>query len=263
MITLRRETHAPPGGATVGRPVYAIGDIHGCYDLLHALLAEIGRDAAARDPDRPALLIFCGDYIDRGPESAKVLAALAWLVRSNSVDVRLLEGNHEAMLRLFLKQPIQHRQWLMRDGRFTLESYGIAVPSEPPSPAEMIELRDALLDHMPASHHQLLRQLELVVEYGDYAFVHAGIVPGVPIAKQERDDILWIRREFLDYAKPFEKIIVHGHSWLDDRPMMRDNRLGIDTGAYETGVLTAARISDDAVEVIQARREATLTQEAA
>jgi serine/threonine protein phosphatase 1 len=263
MIALHRETHAPPRGATIGRPVYAIGDIHGCYDLLHALLAEIGRDAAEREPDQRPLLVFCGDYIDRGPESAKVLAALAWLIRSNSVEVRLLEGNHEAMLRLFLKQPTQHRQWLMRDGRYTLESYGIAVPAEPPSPAEMIELRDALLDLMPTSHHQLLRQLELVVEYGDYAFVHAGVVPGVPIARQERDDLLWIRREFLDHAKPFEKVIVHGHSWSDDRPVMRDNRLGIDTGAYETGVLTAIRISDDAIDVFQARRDAAMEQQAA
>lgn len=263
MISLHRETHAPPGGATIGAPVYAVGDIHGCYDLLHALLAEIGRDAEAHGDGTPTRLVFCGDYVDRGPDSAKVLAALAWLVRSRSVEVRLIEGNHEEMLRLFLKQPTQHRQWLMRDGRFTLESYGISVPEAPPSPAALIELRDALLDHMPASHHQLLRELETMVEIGDYAFVHAGIDPARPLARQEREDLLWIRREFLDHRQPFEKVIVHGHSWADDRPMVMDNRLGIDTGAYETGVLTAIRISDDAIGVIQARRDPVAEQAAA
>lgn len=263
MILLYRDTHAPPGGARIGAPVYAIGDIHGCYDLLHALLAEIGRDAADRGKEGPTRLVFCGDYVDRGPDSAKVLAALAWLVRSSSVEVRLLEGNHEEMLRLFLKQPAQHRQWLMRDGRYTLESYGIPVPEASLSPADLIQLRDALLDHMPASHHQLLRELEPMVEIGDYAFVHAGIVPDVPLAKQQREDLLWIRREFLDHQRPFEKVIVHGHSWTDDRPMMLANRLGIDTGAYETGVLTAIRISDEAVDVIQARRSDAAEQAAA
>lgn len=255
MISLRRAFHDPPGGARAGKqPLYAIGDVHGCYDLLHALLGEIGRDAAERHAHATPMLILCGDYVDRGPASSKVLAALAWLARSSAIEARLLEGNHEAVLRMFIEHPEEHAKWLAFGGRQTLESYGVAVPDIVESRATLTDLRDALLDVMPASHHLLLQRLEPMVQAGDYTFVHAGVRPGVPLKKQTHDDLLWIREEFLEHPRPATSVIVHGHTWLDDQPVMLPHRIGIDTGAYETGVLTGLRIVDDAIEVIQAVR---------
>lgn len=256
MIALRRERHPAPSAArTDGRPLYAIGDVHGCYDLLHAMLAEIGRDAAERHPGVTPLLILIGDYVDRGPDSAKVLAALAWLMRSSAIETRLLEGNHEAVMRKFLDTPEEQGDWLAFGGQETLESYGIAVPDGAAGDAASLrELRDALCDRMPLSHHMILQRLELMVEVGDYAFVHAGVTPGVPLDQQTPHDLLWIREKFLSHSRPAAKIIVHGHTWVDDQPEILPHRIGLDTGAYETGVLTAVRIADDEIEVIQATR---------
>lgn len=252
MIAIRRERHAPPSGARAGsRPLYAIGDIHGCYDLLRAVLAEIGRDLAERPGSGAPLLVFCGDYVDRGPDSAKVLTALAWLTRSAVFETRLLEGNHEAVLRMFLEHPAEHERWLAFGGRQTLESYGLEVPDVVDEEV-LTKLRDALLDAMPASHEQLLGRLEAYVRVGDYAFVHAGVAPGIALERQSREDLLWIRDEFLNHPRPSPHVIVHGHTWSDERPTLLPHRMGIDTGAYETGVLTALHIADDVVEVIQA-----------
>lgn len=254
VIAIRRTTHPVPAGARAGeRPLYAIGDVHGCYDLLHALLGEIGRDAVERHPGVVPMLVMCGDYVDRGPASAQVLAALVWLMRSKAVDVRLLEGNHEAMLLAFLDQPTQHEPWLRFGGAATLRSYGLHVPDDRDEQM-LVGLRDDLLDVMPVAHHDLLNRLELIVEAGDYAFVHAGVVPGVPLRAQVREDLLWIREEFLDHPRPATSVIVHGHSWHDENPVVLPHRLGIDTGAYETGVLTAVRIGNEAIEIIQAVR---------
>ncbi|MEH3101369.1 metallophosphoesterase [Sphingomonas adhaesiva] len=253
MIAIRRERHdARPGATTGGATVYAVGDVHGCYDLFHALLAEIRRDAAEREPERAPRVILCGDYIDRGPDSARVLDAVTWLLRSGTVDVTALDGNHEAMFRAFLDDPLAHTPWLRFGGRETLLSYGIVVPEQHDDPAAMIALRDRVLDVMPAAHDRTLRALALSVEIGDYAFVHAGVRPGVALADQVADDLLWIRGDFLDHPRPAAAVIVHGHSWIDERAAVLPHRVGLDTGAYETGVLTAVRIDDAGVEVIQA-----------
>ncbi|MFD1787007.1 metallophosphoesterase [Sphingomonas floccifaciens] len=256
MIAIRRQTYTPPENVrTAAQPLYAVGDVHGCYDLFRALLQEISRDAGARSPDAVPLIILCGDYIDRGPDSAKVMSAIVWLLRSTAVDVRALEGNHEAILRLFLDDPAGHGDWLRFGGRETLESYGVTVPADAElSAATLVTLRDALLDAMPLSHDLVLRGLEPYVQLGDYLFVHAGVRPGVPLDRQVRDDLLWIREDFLDDAAPADAIVVHGHTWEDDLPVLLPHRLGIDTGAYETGVLTAVRIDNGQVDVIQAVR---------
>ncbi len=119
-------------------------------------------------------------------------------------------------------------------------------------PASLIRVRDSLIDAIPASHYVLLQNLELYVQAGDYAFVHAGVAPGVALTAQTREDLLWIREEFLDHPRPSTSIIVHGHTWKDDRAQVLPHRIGIDTGAYETGVLTALHIAEDALEIIQA-----------
>ncbi|UZK68721.1 metallophosphoesterase [Sphingomonas sp. S1-29] len=254
MIALEREVHAAPAGArTDGQPLYAIGDVHGCYALLRALLEEIVRDAAARYHGVTPTIILCGDYIDRGPCSSKVMTALVLLERSGAVDARFLDGNHEAMLRMFIEHPERHGKWIDFGGRETLESYGIAVPADSASDAtSLVMLRNALLDAMPAAHHRLLNNLEPMVEIGSYAFVHAGIRPGIALKKQVPDDLLWIRDDFLDHPRPSRSVIVHGHTWIGNRPEILGHRIGIDTGAYETGVLTAIRIDDREIEVIRA-----------
>ncbi len=124
-------------------------------------------------------------------------------------------------------------------------------PADEAEPADYLRARDALLERMPASHLRLLQQLELMLVVGDYAFVHAGVRPGTPLENQAEDDLLWIRQEFLAAPGPFEKVIVHGHSWLDERPTLLPHRIGVDTGAYATGVLTAVRLEDESVSVLR------------
>lgn len=253
MILFRRERYAPRPGATIGAaPVYAIGDVHGRYDLLHALLGEVRRDAEARRPGDVPRLILCGDYVDRGPDSARVLAALTWLQRSSAVELTLLDGNHEEMFRAFLDDPVAAEPWLRFGGRETLHSYGVDAPAEAEDAATLLRLRDQLLDVLPAAHYRLLHALVPMVEAGDYVFVHAGVRPGVALADQSRDDLLWIRAGFLDHDRPAAAVVVHGHSQVGERAVVLPHRIALDTGAYDTGVLSAARIDDDAVEIIQA-----------
>ena len=235
-----------------GQLVYAVGDIHGCYALLKTLLAQIAADAATQARGRRPILIFSGDYVDRGPDTAKVLDALIWLRRRDMFDLHLLKGNHDLMLLQFVEEPERMGDWLRIDGGPTLASYGVPPPGTIDD-AALALARDDLLENMPASHLELLRRLKLMVTVGDYAFVHAGVRPGATLEAQTEEDLLWIRNEFLEARGPFPKVVVHGHSWDDDQPRITAHRLSIDTGAYETGVLTAVRLQDRKIVVLQAR----------
>jgi serine/threonine protein phosphatase 1 len=245
-------TGKAPNTGVEGQLVYAIGDIHGCYEAMKALLARIASDWVARARGRRPVLVFLGDYVDRGPQSAKVLEALVWLQRRQDVEVHLLKGNHEQCLLDFLDAPDGGADWLRFGGAETLAAYGVAAPaSNDPEPAYW-RARDELLERMPASHLRLLERLELMALVGDYAFVHAGVRPTTPLAAQVETDLLWIRQGFLDAPGPFEKVIVHGHTWIDAQPQMLEHRIGVDTGAYATGVLTAIRLEDGEREMLQA-----------
>jgi serine/threonine protein phosphatase 1 len=241
------------GKGANGELVYAIGDIHGCYDLMKALLVRITRDYAEQAQGRRPILVFLGDYVDRGPHSNQVVEALIWLKRRSDLDVHLLKGNHEQALLMFLDRPEDGGGWLRYGGAETLQAYGVLPPDPAHGAAALVRARDELLERMPAAHLWLLQKLELMVAVGDYAFVHAGIRPGTALAAQVEDDLLWIRQAFLDAPGPHEKVIVHGHTWLDERPQLHDHRLGLDTGAYATGVLTAVRLDQDGRTVLQAR----------
>ena len=236
-----------------GELVYAIGDIHGRYDLLTDILRRIVADARGRLRGRVPVLVTCGDYVDRGPDSARVLSTLDWIRRDGRVRLHALKGNHEAALLDFLTDPRDGTAWLNFGGDATLRSYGVRPPEDFGDADALVCARDDLLERMPAAHLHVLQGLEMMAVIGDYAFVHAGIRPGVPLARQKAEDLLWIRGPFLDRTAPFEKRIVHGHSWTDPAPEIYDNRIGLDTGAYETGVLTAVRIEDNQVEVFQTR----------
>ncbi len=239
--------------STAGELVYALGDVHGCYGLMKSLLAELARDWAQRAAGRRPVLVFCGDYVDRGPQSAEVVQALVHLKRRADIDLHLLKGNHEQALLGFLEDPVRGGPWLRFGGLATLASYGVAAPDG--SEDSLFRARDELLDRMPASHLVLLRDLELMVTIGDFAFVHAGVRPGTPLNAQSENDLLWLREGFLDVEEPFEKVIVHGHTWLDERPQLLPNRLGLDTGAYATGVLSAVRLDGDDLGLMQAGRQ--------
>jgi serine/threonine protein phosphatase 1 len=241
------------GEGTEGRLIYAVGDVHGRYDLLIDLVARIVRDAAARAQGRRPLAIFCGDYIDRGPDSARVMEALTWLQRREDIELRLLKGNHEQALMGFIEAPENGAAWLQYGGDATLASYGVRPPEDGADPLQMRAARDALLERMPSSHLRLIEQMELMFVIGDYAFVHAGVEPGVALSEQTEDSLLWIREAFIRDEGPFEKVIVHGHTWADSRPALLPHRIGLDTGAYATGVLTAVRFDGEDMAVLQVR----------
>jgi serine/threonine protein phosphatase 1 len=243
----------PTQAGAAGELIYAVGDIHGCYDLMKHILAQVAADYAARAQGRRPILIFCGDYVDRGPHSAKVLEALAWLRRRGEVDLHLLKGNHEQALLAFIDDPDTGPPWLQFGGAETLMSYGVLPPAAGEGLAGLARARDELLERMPAAHLHLLQNLELMVQVGDYAFVHAGVQPGAPLDAQQERDLLWIRQGFIDAPGPFEKVIVHGHTWTSDMPQVHAHRIGLDTGAYATGALTAIRFEDGELAVLQAR----------
>ncbi len=234
-----------------GRLVYAVGDIHGCYDELKALLDIVSRDAETRAAGRRPVLIFCGDYVDRGPDSARVLDALCWLGRHCPFEPHFLKGNHDQVFCDYMRDPTEAVDWLRFGGAETMQSYGVTPPA-PDAPFEdHVRARDDMLAALPMSHWKFLEALKGIVTIGDYAFVHAGVRPRIPLDRQSEEDLLWIREGFLDYDGPQEKVIVHGHTWHRPYPDIRDNRIGIDTGAYETGVLTALRIEDGRIAIIQ------------
>lgn len=251
----------PSAGPTAGELIYAVGDIHGGLDLLHALLDLIERDWRTHDAHRRPLLVFVGDYVDRGPRSAQVLDALIALQARDDIRTCFLEGNHEQSFQRFLADPSDCERWLRFGGVETLASYGVDAPS-PYDAEDCRRARDRLRGGMPASHLSFLAGLERMRVVGDYAFVHAGVRPGVALADQDEDDLLWIRREFLDHPGRFEKVIVHGHTWTGPEPQVLPQRIGVDTGAYATGVLTAARLDGADVAFLQARREMALAESA-
>lgn len=225
----------PPSRVPEGRRVYAIGDVHGCAGQFAALLERILADDAARAPAQTALVLL-GDLTDRGPDSAGVVES-AMLLANGPFEARFVAGNHEEMLLAAHDGDAgMLRTFCRHGGRETLMSYGL----DPQDYERMDydEVADAIRRLVPAAHIAFLRAMEDVVEYGDYAFVHAGIRPGVPLAEQETSDLRWIRAGFLNHAGPHERVIVHGHT-IEPEPVNRRWRIGIDTGAYEGGPITA------------------------
>jgi len=237
--------------STDGRLVYAVGDVHGRLDLLTPLLKTIAQDAAASQPAERPMLVFLGDYVDRGPDSAGVIEEVLALQAKGDFETRALKGNHEEALLEFLVQPTFGPTWLDHGGGPTLASYGVAPPIVRTDPAGWAASRDDFAEALPERHLEFCRSLELMVTVGDYAFVHAGVRPGVALDRQAEKDLLWIRREFLEARGGFDKVIVHGHTPMQ-QPQLTRHRIGLDTGAFATGVLTAARLLDDSCRILQA-----------
>jgi serine/threonine protein phosphatase 1 len=221
--------------------VYAVGDIHGCVDLLDRLVCAIRENAEAQSLNAPPVLVFVGDYIDRGPDSKGVADRVIQLLADPRFEVRALKGNHEEALLTFLRDARLGQTWADYGGLQTLLSYGVAPPVLRTNLEAWERAREALGAAMPPRHLSFFAGLELTATYGDYTFVHAGVKPGVPMADQDEHDLLNIRREFLDARRPAENVIVHGHT-PETEPYIGEGRVGIDTGAYATGVLTAVRL---------------------
>jgi serine/threonine protein phosphatase 1 len=218
-----------------GQRVYAIGDIHGRDDLFAELIESIRADVAAR-PVEQVTLILLGDLVDRGPQSAEVVERAIGLHREFP-DVRLLIGNHEECFLAALTGDVRRLRYFMRiGGEATVQSYWNSHVNL--SEASFEEVAKILPGLVPASHVQFLGAGEDVIEIGDYAFVHAGIRPGVPLGKQALSDLRWIREDFLEDDRDHGVMVVHGHTIREDVDEW-PNRIGIDTGAYRSGVLTA------------------------
>lgn len=232
----RKPQPAPPAPACVpaGQRVYAIGDVHGCADELERLLVAIGRDHAARG-EAKLTVILLGDLVNRGPDSARVIARARELVASGVG--RLVKGNHEEIFVLAGRGDHRATRTLMNaGGASTLASFGLT--EEEIGAGNYHELAALLKSRIPGDVLGFLDRAEDRVLIGDYLFVHAGVRPGVPLAEQASADLRWIRNEFLQSRSRHGAIIVHGHSIVDAVDEC-DNRIGIDTGAYRSGVLTA------------------------
>ena len=222
----------PPDGTAV----YAVGDIHGRADLLERLHEQIAADAATR-PERRKVLVYLGDYVDRGMQSRDVIDLLLDPPEDGLQRVHL-KGNHEDAMLQFLESTEIGPSWLAFGGDATLFSYGIDVFGQAPDGVDKLEhIRLQLLERLPQAHRRFLESLSLYHVEGDYCFVHAGLRPGVPLEKQTPEDMMWIRDDFLYSRREFGGVVVHGHS-IESEPVVMKNRIGIDTGAFATGVLT-------------------------
>jgi serine/threonine protein phosphatase 1 len=223
-----------------GVRIYAIGDVHGRADLLEQLFATIDADISSHSASE-VIEVLLGDYIDRGPQSRAVIDIL--MARSHQRQLVCLKGNHETYISGFLQDPIVLEQWKHLGGIETLLSYGLTPPVNADE-RQRIELADAFGRVIPETHRRFIARLRPCFICGDYFFVHAGVRPGIPLARQQERDLLWIREEFLLHDQGFCKVIVHGHTPVVE-PDIRPSRINIDTGAYATGRLTCLVLEDD------------------
>jgi serine/threonine protein phosphatase 1 len=237
MISLR----AAPGSLARGRRIYAIGDIHGAIDKLRDLHGQIAVDLRAR-PVASALLIHLGDYVDKGGDSRAVLDHLIESDPVPGVQTLNLTGNHEeTMLAALDGDGAAAADWLWGGGRATLDAWG--VPPETP--------KEDWPQHFAPQHLRFLRRLHLHHQEGGYLFVHAGIRPGVALEDQSREDLLRIRHDFLGSDRDHGMVVVHGHT-AGFQPVVRDNRVCLDTAAWSGGPLTCGVFEGETLGFLQA-----------
>lgn len=236
-ILNRKQSEPSPAGLPESHRLYCIGDIHGRLDLLLEVHQKIASDALTFDGVK--ILVYLGDYIDRGIHSKQVIDCL---LGNNFPDFKtvFLLGNHEQVLLDFLnsKDPSIAHDWFRFGGLPTLASYGVTVKGIPTA-KDLELLRSEFREKLPAAHLAFFERLVLNFEIGGYFFAHAGVRPKIKLHRQRPEDMLWIREEFLNSNVFHGKVVVHGHS-ITDEPEIRHNRIGLDTGAYASGKLTCA-----------------------
>lgn len=243
----RTREPAPVARVPDGGRAYAIGDVHGRCDLFDALIEAVELDNASRTPARTTFVLL-GDLIDRGPDSYGVLTVAREWQRIR--DVHILLGNHEEMLLESLDNIDVFKQFIRFGGKETLLSFGISEHAY--TEAGWEELHAMMRAAIPERILEFIRTFEDQVQLGDYLFVHAGISPAVGLDAQKRSDLRWIREPFLSHEGWHGAVVVHGHT-ISDNPEVRENRIGIDTGAYASGVLTALGLEGDRRWLISAR----------
>jgi hypothetical protein len=227
---------------TGGRLIYAIGDVHGRADLLAPLIERIRRDAKASPPadgSKP-MVVFLGDYVDRGRRSREVIEQIIALRGSDEFEVHTLLGNHEEAMLAYLDGKSTGVSFGRYGGQATLASYGVQPPQDGEGKDAWETVREQFRDAVPSSHVEFLRGLEVTFIAGDCLFVHAGLRAGVPIERQSKRDMLYIREEFFRAPVDCGKFIVHGHT-PGETAFGAPGRLCLDTGAYASGILTAGR----------------------
>src|SRR5262245_15153352 len=244
-LLLKRFEKAPTPAASArwvpdGMRVYCVGDVHGRDDLLRQMAERVEADIENPSFDH-AVTVFLGDYVDRGLGSIQVVEQLArgeW-----PTPMIALAGNHEDLLITFLEDEGVLEAWRSLGGLETLHSYGVDV-GPAMAKRDFGAVRAAFAARFPESHRQFLERLKVSTAIGDYFFCHAGVRPGVPLDRQNRDDLLTIRDTFLSSEVEYGKLVVHGHT-PSVVPEIRPNRIGIDTAAYATGCLTCLVLEKD------------------
>ena len=232
-----------------GTRYYIVGDIHGRMDLFAAMIGEIEADDASRSP-ADTTVVLLGDLVDRGPDSAAVLArAREW---TQTRKVRILAGNHEEMFLDSFEDIDVLRHFFKHGGRETVMSYGLSA--EAFSEMSLEEHFERLPQLVSQQDRDFMASFEEMIIAGDYVFVHAGIDPSIPLDQQNRLDLMWIREKFLNHEGPLPKVVIHGHTIFNE-VVDCGNRIGIDTGAFRTGVLTALVLEAEERRLIQAIEE--------
>jgi serine/threonine protein phosphatase 1 len=239
----------------IAQLTYAIGDIHGYDDLFEQIIERIRADAEGLG-ERPRIVLL-GDYVDRGPASRQVLDRVARLLAADWCDVVALMGNHEEALLRFLDEPEFGDTWRDWGGAATLDSYGVVMPYMARSMEIWDEVSRRFAAKVDPAHLEMLRAMPSSFQAEDYLFVHAGVDPDRPLAEQDGATFMYIRGRFLRADQACDYVVVHGHS-PHKVPANTRWRIGIDTGVYYSGVLTAMRLRGDERELIQVSREMDL-----
>src|SRR5690606_2898852 len=231
-----RRISSAEAAAPAGMRIYAIGDIHGRFDLLTEMHERI-LEEIERDKPGDWRIIYLGDYVDRGPETRQVLEFLS---QTTAAEPRVitLAGNHDTGMVDFLATPSPDGIFARHGGDATARSYGVELAFSPPKILRAGHAK--LIKAIPAEHVEFLRGLPFSAQFGDLFFCHAGIRPGIPLDQQTDNDLTWIRRECQDFPGLHPKLIIHGHT-PRSKPEILPNRVNLDTGAVNTGVLTAMR----------------------
>ncbi len=235
-----------------GVRLYAVGDVHGQDDLLARMLEKLCDDAQNAPQGTDITLVMLGDYIDRGLGSRAVIERLSTLT-GMPFQTRFLIGNHEATMRDFLADAAVGPSWVEYGGGETLAAYGVKPPAANAGAEIWKEARSALDAALPDNHRAFLERLEPYVLIEPYLFVHAGVEPAKPLEAQTEQELLWIRDRFLHARRRWDHIVVHGHT--PEKAYHHDQRrIGLDTGAYLTGLLTAVRLEGEGAYFLQVQR---------
>ena len=232
------------------KPTYIVGDIHGRFDLLFRMMARIDADVRA-NAYADHVIVFVGDYVDRGPQSDRVLSLVRTLKEEESRHVVTLKGNHEEMLLKFLATPTENRSWLAHGGFETLASYGITTTTENAPNLQLVEAANELGERMGSQTVAFLEDLDLSFQTGNLFVCHAGADPSREVESQKPKTLIWGSSKFKARPRRDGIWVAHGH-FAEAAPSAENGRISTDTGAYFSNVLTAARVTNGDIAFISA-----------